>query len=218
VSIKLRQSVSAAIELAIEPFDVRAIVKFVDALSDWSVKKLLYQRMLADKSPELIEHLRRLSLEPVDLDALARLPANTFGARYAKFFRESGVTLNGQIDAYPEIRRVLAHDWMTCRFIKTHDMVHLLLGLGVDVPGEMGVQVFNFRNFREPYGGLAFLGLPFAILRYGKPLDTIAKMRVGWRLGGEADNVFFVALEDCFDRDLDELRVSLGIHRRRDAQ
>jgi ubiquinone biosynthesis protein COQ4 len=211
VSIKYIQALSAMPALAREPFDVSAIVKFVDALADWSVKNAVYRRTLAGRSADLVAYLRARTFEPVDLDGLAALPENTFGHQYARFFRANELSVTGQIDSYPDIVKVFERDWMTCRFIKTHDMVHLLLGLGVEPHGEMGVQVFNFRNFKEPYGGLAFLGFPFAVARYGRPLRMARDMAEGWRLGGQAENLFFVPLEDMYADDLEDVRAWVGI-------
>jgi ubiquinone biosynthesis protein COQ4 len=206
VSIKYGKALAALPALAREPFDTTAIVQLVDALAGWSVKQRLYRRMLEQRSPELVEHLRARTFEPVDLDALAALPEGTFGHDYARFFRRTQLSVTGQIEAYPDVAKIFADDWMTCRFIKTHDMVHLLLDMGVDPHGEMGVQVFNFRNFREPYGGLAFVGYPFAVARYGRPIHMARQMLRGWRLGAQAENLFFVPLEDMFGDRLDDVR------------
>jgi ubiquinone biosynthesis protein COQ4 len=213
MSIKYGQALSAIPALAREPFDVSAIVKLVDALADWKVKKALYRRMLAKRPADLVAYLRERTREPVDLDALAALPEGTFGHEYARFFRENHLSVTGQIEAYPDVAKIFEEDWVTCRFIKTHDMVHLLLGMGVDPHGEMGVQIFNMRNFREPYGGLAILGFPFAVARYGRPLHMAREMAKGWRLGMQAENLFFVPLEDMYGDRLDDVRAWLQITR-----
>jgi ubiquinone biosynthesis protein Coq4 len=75
----------------------------------------------------------------------------------------------------------------------------------------MGLQVFNYRNYREPFGLSALAFVPLSILRYGRAADTVAETWRGWMLGKRALNVFAAPLEDWLADDLDVVRERLNL-------
>ncbi|MFN7145151.1 MAG: Coq4 family protein, partial [Myxococcota bacterium] len=102
-------------------------------------------------------------LPPIDLDALAALPPNTFGHAYARFMRANGLapfTVTDAID--PAMRRRNAFG---IRYATTHDMFHVLLDYGASWPGEMGVLAFaigqGYTRSQLLGGVLAWLIYPF---------------------------------------------------------
>lgn len=211
MSIKYRQALGAAASLVRDPFDFPATMRFVDALADFTPMTRLYARMLDGVPPARVEHLRELTLRPLDLEAMRAMPAPTFGRRFAAFVDDHRLSLTAQIDAFPEMAAMLDRDWMMRRFARVHDMHHVLLGFGVDVPAEMGLQIFNLRNFREPYAALAAASLPVSLVKYGEPRRMLAEVARGWTLAGKARNLFVVPFEERLGDDFDALRAELGL-------
>jgi len=214
MAIKYRQLIGAVYELLQDPFDFPAAVRLCDAVADTRLLKAAYRRMVAALSDEEQERLRALTREPLDLGALRALPPNTFGHRLALFFEQRALSPAAQTEAWPEVARIFENDWIMHRFARTHDMHHLLLDFDVDAHGEMGLQMFNLKNFQEPFGALAMASLPLTVALYGDPARMLREIEKGYRLGGRVENLFCVPLEEFFARDLDELRAELGIRAR----
>jgi ubiquinone biosynthesis protein Coq4 len=211
VPIKYRQALGAIASLVVDPFDYPAAQRLADALAHWEPMLRLYSKMVAHLAPGERERLRALTLEPLDLAALGRLPPDTFGHRFADYLQSRRLDPDAPLSAFPPIGPTLDEDWLLRRFVKTHDMLHLLTGFDVDIAGEMGLQLFNHRNFGEPYGLLALLSTPMVIARYGHARRTLAALRRGMRLAKSVDNLFCYPLEDLFTMNLEEARRRLGL-------
>jgi len=215
MALKVFQALEATATLVRDPFDFPAAMRFADAVLETGPMRRLYRRMVAGLSPAELEHLRRLTVTPLDLDALARLPAGTFGHRYAQLFRAEGLDPNAQASAFAPTGALMEKNWIVLRFARVHDMHHVLMDFRTDVPGEQGLQMFNLRNFGEPFALLALLATPVVIARYDGRLQTLREMGRGWRLGGRTVNLFQLPLEEYLARELGEVRRELGIDARR---
>lgn len=211
MTIKYRQLVVAVYELLKDPFDFPPAVRLCDAVADTWGLRALYERMLGDVSDEERARLRELTARPIDLEALRALPRNTFGHCYAKFFEHRKLSPSAQVDAWPPIAEAFEKNWILYRFPRVHDMHHLLLGFDIDAHGEMGLQMFNLRNFREPFGALAMASLPWTAAIYGDPGRMLREIERGHRLARQTKNLLTAPLEDYFERDIDEVRAELGI-------
>ena len=209
--IKTRQAARAAADLVRDPLNYNAAMRFGDALADWSVMRWLYRRIIDELTPAEQAHLRDLTDRAVDLDALARLPPSTFGHAYARFMRDNQFRMGAQAESFPPIAATIERDWILRRFTRAHDLHHVVTGYTGEVPAEIGLQVFNWRNFGEPYGFLALLAVPVVIARYGQARRTIAEVWRGLTAGPRAKNLMTAPLEDWFERDLADVRRELGI-------
>lgn len=211
MGLKATQALRAAAVLVRDPFDFPASIQLADALAGWSVVQRLHERMLKGLDPERVAYLRELTLKPLDLEALGRLPENTFGYRYAAFMREHGLDMNPQVQVHPPFAKLLEENWLVARHARLHDLHHVLTGWEVKPPDELGLLVFNTRNFREPFGILALASVPIAVARHGEPARMLREVWRGWRLGREAENLFQTPLEEYLELDLDEVRRRLRL-------
>jgi ubiquinone biosynthesis protein COQ4 len=212
MAIKYRQALRATLTLLRDPNDFPALAKLADALARWSLRLWPYRRMIDKLPPEEVEHLRELTARPLDLDALLRLPENTFGHGYAAFLRRNRIDPDGAIKAYPPIAHAFAADWLLMRFLRTHDMHHFLLGWSFDFANELGLQFFIVRNFQELYGALAIGSLPVSLVTHrGEARQILHEVVRGWDLGGKVPNLFWVPFEDMYERDLESVRAELGL-------
>lgn len=209
--LKTRQAARAAFDLVRDPLNYNAAMRFGDALADWSVMRWLYRRMIDELSPPEQLHLRELTDRPVDLDALSRLPPSTFGHAVARFMRDNEFNWGAQVRSFPGIGDAIQRDWILRRFSRAHDFHHVVTGYAGDIPAEIGLQVFDWRNFGEPYGFLALLSVPVVIAKYGQPRRTLAEVWRGLRMGPRVKNLMTAPFEDWFDRDLDDVRRDLGV-------
>jgi ubiquinone biosynthesis protein Coq4 len=211
MATKYRQLIVATYELLKNPFDFPPAVRLYEALAEsWLVQRL-YRRMIADLPEAERARLCELTRRPIDLAALRALPPNAFGRRYADFFEHRELSATSQVEAWPPIAETFEKDWVMARFARVHDMHHVLLDFDVDAHGEMGLQLFNLMNFREPFGALAMASLPVTAALYGDARRMLREIDKGYRLAGTAKNLLCAPLEEHFERDIDELRAELGI-------
>jgi len=147
----------------------------------------------------------------LDLDALAALPAGTFGYEFSRFMRSnelSPITVTGNL---PE--SMVADNAFMVRYGIIHDMVHVLTGFDTTWPGEAGVWAFiSAQGYSRTFSAAGYAALLFA------PLISPLQVGRAWRcwkrgreLGRAAELLLPLRLEELLERSLEEVREALGI-------
>jgi ubiquinone biosynthesis protein Coq4 len=208
---KLSQGIGAALRLFREPKDFPSAIRLSDAMASSRLMQRSYARMLEGLSPGEVAHLRELTLQPVDPPALLALPEGSFGHEYARFIERAGLDLDAYAGVFPPYRQTWDEHWPLRRFAKVHDMHHFLLGFPLDFQSEIGLQAFNLRNFGEPHSLLSLGAVPLVLAKYGEARRTLALLRRGWTLAGQARNLYTAPLEDLFPLALGEVRARLRL-------
>lgn len=149
------------------------------------------------------------NFEALDFDALAGMPEGSFGRAYADF-----MTLNGlkPLNFSERSRPIFARYPVSMRYVRVHDLVHVLLGLGTDAAGEAGVYAFVAEQRYTPTLDKAAR----AAHRFSKLLFWArARVREAERIGREAAQgariLVAEPLEDLLDQPLETVRRSMGI-------
>lgn len=214
MSVKLVQAASAIAALLRAPTNFPAAIRLSDAFADWGPFRWAYRHMLDGLSPSQIEHLRELTLRPLDLPALLRLPESSFGHHYARFIEHNRLDPDAYTAAFPPYDDTLGAHWALRRFAKVHDIHHFLLGFPIDFQGEMGLQAFNLRNFREPHALISLPMLPLVVAKLGQTKRTAREVQRGWALASQIPNLFKMPFEEMFALPLDEVLSRLHIAER----
>ncbi len=173
-----------------------------------------------DIDPDTIPMLKRPELQSVvqaparrvevDLDALARLPEGTLGAEFVKFLRDNELDpegLNNTLEDYGPLARVKAH------LESTHDLWHVLTGIGVTINEEVELQAFYAAQLAAP---LPLMLLSSALLnsilieRESGPARLEALVR-GYLLGRRARPLAGVDWSTRWATPLAELRREFNI-------
>lgn len=186
-------------------------------LGDASVlsSALLGVRLTADAGARVDELLAREGptlLRPrIDLAALQRLPAGSFGRAFADFCAANNITPVTLSPAIPDAElRELAG---VVRYVATHDLFHVLLGYDTSLPDEVGVSGFVLAQ-RLLRGAWLLFPLQCLIVLLARPhraVRTLARLREGYRRGRRAPMLLAEPLEACFPEDLHALRARLGL-------
>ncbi|MFP2924554.1 Coq4 family protein [Pyxidicoccus sp. 3LG] len=208
---KVRQGLVASWRSLRAPLEPENIGMMLDAFADAGFMQRLRARLVADLTPEQREHLRGLMQVPTDVDALLRLPEDTFGHHFARHLRRHGFPPDGAHVAFPAVNQAFARDWILGRFARLHDMLHVLLGFDITPAGEVAMQLFHFVNFGELHGALALAGLPLLVYHYGQPREMAREMKRAWTLARQAPNLFVMPVEELLPLPLDEARRRIGI-------
>jgi ubiquinone biosynthesis protein COQ4 len=148
----------------------------------------------------------RPELGAIDLDALRRLPDGTFGREFARFLDAHGLDYNVDLEAPRYIEDEDAH-YVLRRYRKTHDIFHVLLGLGVEGHEEVLVHAFTLAQMGMPSSvAIVVLGAMKHMVLEGR-LDCLRKrLRAAFDAGRRAAPLLAVRFESHFHEPLDEVR------------
>ena len=180
-------------------------------IGDVPVLKSALSRQRASPAIEALLGPVRGYHPPLDLAALAALPAHTFGAAYARFLQNNGlqpIVLTGRLPA-----ALVADNAFVARYGTIHDMVHALLGFDASWPGEVGVWAFVGAQGYSPMFRLAGVAaLLVAPLRCPLQLGRALRCwRAGRAMAKGAQLLLTLRLEERLSDDLHEARRALGI-------
>lgn len=137
----------------------------------------------------------RMDAESVSLDDLGRLPEDTLGHAYSRYFRDQGIKplqkANAPIDS--------DEAYVCTRLREAHDMLHLVTGYGTDEVGEIELQCFNLGNM--PWGPIPFISLFGAVVlglhrRAGGMLTLYRRLRAAYARGRESRCLAHVIWEE----------------------
>lgn len=146
----------------------------------------------------------------IDLDALRRLPAGSFGRAYAEFLDERGLS---PLIISPELAAEVARNVFAVRYAATHDMFHTLLGFDTSLAGEAGVYAFAAEQgyLRRGDAIVALAQVVYTLRRPWQFRRIRAAVRRGRELGRRARMLLAVRLEEHWERPLADLRAELGL-------
>jgi ubiquinone biosynthesis protein Coq4 len=191
------------------PEHLDRVFEISEALVNQRVDVLERMRDTFVKDAVGAEALRDKPRLRIDLAALSKLPAGTFGRAFADHMRKNGLDPADipTLDGGDELAFLRAH------LYETHDIWHAATGFDTDVAGELGLQAF--------YAAQAPGGLPLMLLAMGflntalysmadreRRLDAIAR---GWDMGRRAKPLFGVRWDRLWEKPTDDVRASLGI-------
>jgi ubiquinone biosynthesis protein Coq4 len=190
------------------PDSLDSVLNVSASLKDSALSAQMFRHLLANPSmASLVAEEWRP--EPIDLDALERLPKGSLGHEYAHQLRILGLTPDSLIDPNPI---TTPQDFVIHRLRETHDIVHVLTGFGVDGPGELGLQAFNLAQNRSPLAVMLIFGGMLTALQNDEPLELLlAALARGFELGLKAECVIAQKLEEGWDRPVADWRQRLRI-------
>ncbi len=156
------------------------------------------RRILAER-PEL-------SSEVVDFDALRRSPATTLGGAYARHLDDNGITADYQA---ARTRHVEDEEmaYLMRRFRQTHDVWHVLLGLGITGHEEVIIHAFSWGQLRLPVSAMVVLfgSVKHIVLeqRWGALRHSL---REAYEVGRDAAPLLAVRWEDRWSEPIADVR------------
>lgn len=146
---------------------------------------------------------------PIDLDALRRLPAGSFGRVAGDHFAARG--MNPNLANFPTDTDELL---FLHNLYATHDLWHVLTGWGNDIDGEVGLGAF----YAAQLGAPPFFAFLFALVLLNSIVFEPTTLRsrfdawvAGWQAGGRAEPLFALDWSSVWSVPIVELRAQLGL-------
>lgn len=161
--------------------------------------------------PEVLRERPELNDDTVDFEALRRLPAETLGGAYVRHLDRH------QLEIYtdPTSDRFIEDEavrYLIHRYRQTHDIWHVLVGLGTRGHEEVLLHAFTFGLMHLPVSAMILVlgGIKHLVLerRWGALRHGLLQ---AYRSGRAAAPLLMVRWEALWDRPLDEVRARYGI-------
>jgi ubiquinone biosynthesis protein Coq4 len=152
----------------------------------------------------------RFRAEPYDIDELAQLPADTLGGAYGRHMKSN----NLRADFYDHVPPRHRMHYLRLRIRQTHDIWHVLTGLGTDEFDEVALQAFYSGQFPNSTGGIiAVAAFLKSILRghfdeLGKHMESFAE---GYCAGKRSGSLIAVKWEELWTEKVETLRARYRI-------
>ena len=152
----------------------------------------------------------RITSQSMPLSYLHKLPENSVGRTYASWLDREGVTP----DTRDSVKYIDNEEsaYVMQRYRECHDFYHALTGLPVMVEGEVALKTFEFANTLLPMAGLSI----FAVTKL-RPAERrrFWQTYLPWALrnGLWCRDIINVYWEEELERDVDHMRIELGIEK-----
>ncbi|MCT0224226.1 Coq4 family protein [Synechococcus sp. CS-1328] len=156
---------------------------------------------------ELME--ARYLAPPLDVEALIQLPEESLGYAVARHIVDHGF----DPDYYRKVDVVTDLDWILMRMRQSHDIWHVVTGLGTDRVGEIALKAFELAQTWRPMAAVITCG---GLLRYllkdPEQMGTVlAGIGHGYQLGYRAQPLLAQRWECDWERPLLAWRQTLGL-------
>ena len=162
----------------------------------------------SDDGRWLLAHRPRVSLETVEALGLSRLPPGTLGRSLYAHLAGNGLLRELVLPPSPF---PLSDDaaYAKARWRETHDLRHVVTGLGTSVRDEVVLQAFQLGQFANRFAGLQMIVGP--ILSPCRPDRLVRDYARAVRAGHAAVPLAPVRWEDWLHRPVSEVRRALGV-------
>lgn len=173
---------------------------FINRLRDAMLRNLTGRRILRDRP--------RITSKSLNLEYLRSLPETSVGRNYVTWLDREGVTP----DTRSSVKFIDDEEcaYVMQRYRESHDFYHALTGLPIFREGEVALKAFEFANTLLPMTGLSIGSV--ATLKKDER-ERFFSIYGPWavRNGVNAEEVINVYWEEELEKDVDELRMRLGI-------
>ena len=202
------QTLRGVIGMLRNPEGTESVFDIEDGLRDIEATKSIVERVA--ECPDVRASMReRYIAPPADVDELVKLPDGTLGNAFAHHIRDHGF----DPDYFRKIDVDSDLDWVLMRMRQTHDIWHVVTGIGTDRFGELGVKAFELAQTLRPLAAVITTG---GVLRYllKEPDhlgEAIAHISHGYQLGRHARPFLSQKWEEGWDVPLAEWRRRVGV-------
>jgi ubiquinone biosynthesis protein Coq4 len=190
------------------PEGTESVFDIEDGLKDIRAADGVVTRVSQD--PEVVAMMsERYLAEPVDLDELERLPDGSLGNAFARHIIDHGF----DPDYYRKLDVETDLDWVMMRMRQTHDIWHVVTGIGTSRLGEMAVKAFELAQTWRPLAAVITCG---GMMRYlmkdpDQLGDAMTNISHGYQLGRLAKPFLAQKWELGWERSLADWRIAVNL-------
>lgn len=196
------------VSLLANPANTTSVYDIEDGLrrekgTQLSVEYLLSQPGVAELAQE-----RYLAPTP-SLEQLRQCPEGSLGRAYAAYIEDNGFDPN----FYRQLNIEDDTTYLFMRRRQTHDIWHILTGMGIDAESELGLKAFELAQTRGLMAGLLVSGgLIRTLLKNPDALPYLLdRVAVGYRMGMQAAPFMAQKWEENWEKPLEDWRKDLNL-------
>lgn len=195
--------------------DTATVGRLEDHFRDRPAMHACIERMKADPAMRRCFDDRYMGPE-LDLDELVKYPRGSLGYTYAKVMKHLGYAPHFYGDR-PSL--VEDTDYATMRVRKTHDFHHIVTGISMIGPGELGVIAITALQYGYPTFMTLDLGaMALSMMRVEGWGQHVRYVRAGWDMADRIKPLMGVRWEEGLDKPVDVWRKELDIEPIRHGQ
>ncbi|MBF2064882.1 MAG: hypothetical protein IGS39_10750 [Calothrix sp. C42_A2020_038] len=201
-------TLKGAVTLALDPSRADATPDIEDGMIKLKATELAIDYVKTMPGVASIIQERYLATAP-DLAYLAQLPPGSLGKCFAEYIEQTGFDPN----YYRALPVTDDTSYVLTRLRQTHDIWHLVTGLGSSVNAELGLQAFCLAQIRIPLPILLIAG---GLLRtlFTQPEELgllLEQIAIGYRMGAKAKPFLAQKWEENWEKPLSQVREELNI-------
>jgi ubiquinone biosynthesis protein Coq4 len=159
----------------------------------------------------LLSQAPELGIHTVDWQALSLLPIDTLGYNLWHHFYSHGLLHTVHLGP-PKVQWGAKAEFAKSRYRATHDLRHVMLGLGVEGYEEVVLQTFQCAQLYQNLSALivSLGGLKHALID-GKWREILSLAPRAWRVGRRARFLLNMPVEEMWEQPLEAVRAHYGI-------
>ena len=206
--IQFFKTLKGVVGMLRNPHSTESVFDIEDGLKQIEAYQLAIDHLKTQ--PEVAAIIRERYLTGMaDIDELDKLPTGTLGSVYARHILDNGF----DPDYFRKVHVKNDVDYVMMRMRQTHDIWHVVTGIGTDPIGELGVKAFELAQTRRPMAAVITAG---GVLRYllKTPEEFGSVLRaidLGYQLGLRARPFLAQKWEAGWDRPLADWRAELDV-------
>ncbi|CAG8668728.1 4790_t:CDS:2, partial [Racocetra fulgida] len=186
------------------------IATLAETTSSIFLSKLRDEMLRDSKGRQILRERPIVNSETIDLLYLRKLPEGTFGKEYTNFLNREMVTP----DTREKVKYIEDEElaYVMQRYRECHDFFHTLTRLPVSVEGELALKWFEFAQTKLPMTLISSVVGP--LLLSNSERTRLFEKYVPWAVqcGSQSKLLMNVYFEECWNKDIDEMRKELGIY------
>ncbi|PRP97471.1 Coenzyme Q (ubiquinone) biosynthesis protein Coq4 [Enhygromyxa salina] len=176
-----------------------------------SVERALALLRRSEEGRAMLAERPRISTSTVDFAALRELPEASLGRMFAEYIEREGIDPDLLTKAMTHGRSPEAN-YVLERTMQTHDLWHVVLGVGTQAHEEVLLHAFQWPQLRRPFSALILVvGAVKHLVGEGRFSALTRNVPAALRRGRAARPLLCVYWERHWDEPLDELRERLGV-------
>jgi S-adenosylmethionine uptake transporter len=206
------RSIYATLKLGKQPDQVKYVFMMGEAQDNIAESERVRGKITNPFTNSELEAMWQEVYQPAhyDVDALARMPADTLGGAYGAHMKANGL----RPDFYENVKPQHRMHYLRLRIRQTHDIWHVLTGFDTDEFGEVGLQAFYFAQFSNGVSALVgACAMLKSVLRgkFGELEQHIDAFCQGYMLGKRAQPMVAVKWEELWGEKVETLRRRYGV-------
>jgi ubiquinone biosynthesis protein COQ4 len=196
-------------QLTQDPNDTLRVFKMLDAMMALAKENGVEPVQRIRQQPGIEEMLASRYVAPsYKVDDLGKYPVGSLGYAYYRHMHDNGFTP----DFFPTLPPNTDQNYFALRMRQTHDIWHVVAGVGTDVVGEIALQAFYAGQLASPASAsIISSGILYTVRNNELYRPMMDGLTAGYECGKNAGKIAAARWEEMWERPLADIRREYNI-------